>query len=419
MTPVEQPDDDSPWSRGSRAVGEGLLLTLLQIAFACIVGLYHDGRFDASPDRLLQSYFNLVQYDGHWYWCIAQEGYHVDREFQPGKIGNVAFFPGYPLLVQGVHFATGWPWRLCLLLVSQMACWGFWTYLLLLLSRYEVPVGRARLTVVFIAAQPAAFFLIASYSESLFLFSLLGFIYWSDSESPALKWLGALHGILMTATRIVGLPLVIYPVLRSLTRSSGEFGIERVFGGLILAAVSSLGGIAFFAYCHEYAGSWNAYMIAQERGWKIVPNYLALVELDTYLLDLTLWQIDGFLSPDWLSRAVVPVFVGVFLLLALAELWIATQSPSSSFEDRVGLFVLAFAMFFVATAGLHAIEYHSMIRYVFCSVVLLSLHIAHLLNNEDIDAELVMTGFAWLIIVPSFVVQAVFLHRFLNGQWVA
>src|SRR4051794_31926373 len=134
MAPLDTLGDDAPRRGGVRAIGVGFLLTLTQILSACFVATYHDGSLDATPAKLLVAYTRLVQFDSNWYWCIASEGYQTEREFQPGKIGNVSFFPGYPLLVRGVHGATGLPWPICLLVVSQLACWGFWTYFLLILQ---------------------------------------------------------------------------------------------------------------------------------------------------------------------------------------------------------------------------------------------------------------------------------------------
>ena len=42
-----------------------------------------------------------------------------------------------------------------------------------------------------ILAHPAAFFLVAGYSESLFLMALLGFVYWSSAEGRSAKILAA------------------------------------------------------------------------------------------------------------------------------------------------------------------------------------------------------------------------------------
>src|SRR6266478_1825937 len=62
---------------------------------------------------------------------------------------------------------------------------------------------------------PAAFFLVAGYSESLFLMALLGFIYWSAAEGSSAKFWAAVHGIVMSATRIVGIVCAAFPLVHS------------------------------------------------------------------------------------------------------------------------------------------------------------------------------------------------------------
>lgn len=420
MSPQGPIEAESSWRGPVRALVTGLLLTIAQIVLACLVGTYKDGSVNARPSNLAKVYGRLVNYDSQWYLWIADDGYDDAKEFQKGKRGNVAFFPGYPLAVRGVAEATGLPTALCLLIVAQLACWGVWTYFLLLLEHHDVPLGLSRLLAVLIASQPASFFLVAGYSESLFLFSLLGFIYWSDATHPALKWLGVLHGIVMTATRIVGLPLVIYPILKALLTGPRETRTERVIDGVLLAAVSSLGGLAFFGYCQYAFGAWDLYLTSQSAGWHVRPDYLALFNPETYLLDVELWKSDGFLNPDWLSRAHVPVFLLIFAIVLGIEIYVASTLPNSSFGERFSYFVLAFILYFVATAGLANNQYRSMIRYIIVCQVLLVIEIGHMLANEDIEGnDWGNALLAGVIIVPSFVIQGVYVHRFMNGMWVA
>jgi hypothetical protein len=94
----------------------------------------------------------------------------------------VAFFPGYPLLARAVAAAAGLRIEYALPLTSQLACWGFWTYLLRILQGWRVPSRLAFGTVVIILSHPAAFFLVVGYAESLFLMTLLGYLYWSGER---------------------------------------------------------------------------------------------------------------------------------------------------------------------------------------------------------------------------------------------
>ncbi len=420
MPPVEPKDDSSPRANVVRALTEGLLLTVAQVVFACLVGTYANGSVSPAPDDLLNSYYKLVGAEGYWHLRIAEDGYQADKEYVPGKRGNVAFFPAYVCLVRGVHHLTGGPWPLCLLFVSQIACWGFWTYFFLLLDRHNVPDGQSRLAAIFLAAQPSSFFLVAGCSDSLFLFSVLGFIYWTDSERPVFEWLGVLHGILMTATSIVGLPLVLYPMIRGYLRTGDEHGLEKALGGMVLGVVSSLGGLAFFAYCQQTFGAWDIVPKTQDLFWHIRPNVLALLDADTYVLDLELWMVDGFLSSDWLGRILVPAFLILFAILFMIETYVATVLPNGSVRDRIGYFLLAFVFFLTITAELFGSQYRSMIRAVFLCETLIVLEVAHMFNNEDIEgADWGTYLFVGILAVPAIVVQAVFLHRYMNGMWVA
>ena len=69
-----------------------------------------------------------------------------------------------------------------LLITAQLAAWGFWSYFFLFCKRWNISPALQICGALLIAAHPAAFFLVAAYSESLFLMALLGFIYWSTAE---------------------------------------------------------------------------------------------------------------------------------------------------------------------------------------------------------------------------------------------
>src|SRR5205814_10627781 len=121
------------------------------------------------------------------------------------EVSNVAFFPAYPafavLLRNVFNVSTG----TALLITAQLAAWGFWTYFFLFCRRWKVAPSLQICGTLLILANPAAFFLVAAYSESLFLMALLGFIYWSTTEGRTAKALAATHGLVMSATRIVGI----------------------------------------------------------------------------------------------------------------------------------------------------------------------------------------------------------------------
>jgi len=198
-------------SSSLKPVLAGLLLTLAQIAVA--IGLL------APEGPLFYRYSTLIQHDSYWFENIVERGYQTPVppiSHKVMEVSNVAFFPAYPaiaaVLRYGLHVGT----QNALLITAQAAAWGFWSYFFLFCDRWNLSPALQFFGALSIIAHPAAFFLIAGYSESLFLMALIGFIYWSSADACAAKVWAALHGMVMSATRIVGIPCAAFPVVRSL-----------------------------------------------------------------------------------------------------------------------------------------------------------------------------------------------------------
>src|SRR5205823_7027127 len=122
----------------------------------------------------------------------------------------------------GLNIDTG----TALLITAQLAAWGFWIYFFLFCKRWNISPGLQICGALLIAAHPAAFFLIADYSESLFLMALLGFIYWSTAEGRYAKFWAAVHGIVMSATRIVGIVCAAFPLVCSIFQTGWRRLVE-------------------------------------------------------------------------------------------------------------------------------------------------------------------------------------------------
>src|SRR5438034_355560 len=188
----------------------GLAVILVQLAMAvCLL---------APEEPMTERYSALIQHDSYWFMNIIDRGYHtivppIDHKVM--EISNVAFFPAYPaiaaLLQRVFNIGTG----TALLVTAQLAAWGFWTYFFLFCRRWKLPQVLRFCGALLILANPAAFFLVSAYSESLFLMALLGFIYWSTAKGPAAKAVAAIHAMGMSAARIVGVVCAAFPVVRS------------------------------------------------------------------------------------------------------------------------------------------------------------------------------------------------------------
>ena len=402
-----------------RAIAWGLLLTLLQLLWVYLLS----GTWNPSS-----AYDRLYQWDSGWYASIMDQGYisSIPPTPQNASVSNVAFFPGYPGLSWLLGRVLGLPTRAALLVTAQLACWGFWTYFLRLLSRWEVPRGGAIAAVLAVFVYPTAFFLVAGYSESLFLMTLLGLIYWGDGSGAKAFWAAAGHGFLMSATRIVGLPLALYAVLqvweRSPTPSLRVFawGDRRFRRSLLIAACTALGGLSFFAFCQGRFGVWNLYMETQQIGWNIQPDYGALLNSMVYQL---FWPT---LDSDTLSRFSVPVVVYLLGAVVAWEGWIARRHAPSLWHQRLGLYFCAGAMLYISICGLIHRDLISMSRYNFCVYVILVLAVAKL--GAQVPQALPGKGrfsqVGWEMVVRaiatfSLVIQALLLQRFLQGDWVA
>src|SRR6266581_6955153 len=155
----------------------GCAVTLLQVVMA--VALL------APEEPITERYSALVQHDSYWFMNIIDRGYQtivppVDHKMM--EVSNVAFFPAYPALASVLHYGLHIDTDNALLITAQIAAWGFWSYFFLFCDRWNIAPTLQFFGALLVIAHPAAFFLIAGYSESLFLMALLGFIYWSSAE---------------------------------------------------------------------------------------------------------------------------------------------------------------------------------------------------------------------------------------------
>src|SRR5207237_2372498 len=187
-------------------------------------------------------------------------------------VSHPRFVPAYPAIALILHRGLNIGAENALLITAQSAAWGFWTYFFLFCERWNLPPGWQLLGALTILAHPAAFFLVAGYSESLFLMALLGFLYWSGTESRRARILAAIHGIVMSATRIVGLPCALAPLLKKIW----ELGWRKLtnvrdwltnYGATaLLSASAMLGGLGFFLYCQFRWGRWAVYLLRRPAG---------------------------------------------------------------------------------------------------------------------------------------------------------
>jgi hypothetical protein len=338
---------------------------------------------------------------------------------------NVAFFPGYPLAARWLGRCLGLSAPVALLVTAQLACWGFWAYVLLFLRRWRVPRGPAVAVLALLLAHPAAFYLVVGYSESLFLCATLGFLYWGGVGGRRAWALAAAHGLVMTATRLVGLGLVVCPLVAAVVAAQDKR--RRLLSAALLAGVASLGGLAFFAWCQWQFGRWDLYLQTQRVGWGLVPDYLAPFRPDAYRLFLPYFG-NGRVEPNEVSRLTVPLTaLFAVALLALEVRW-RRALPAGAWRARVALYAGAALLFGISVSGLYRQDMISMVRYGYCVHALLLLALASLaterLRSPALPAPSPAAAEALryvllLLVSVSVTLQALFVRTFTAGFWVA
>jgi hypothetical protein len=414
----------------------GLFLTALQLVMA--VGLL------APEGPASYRYSTLIQHDSHWFMNIVDRGYHTifpPADHKVMEVSNVAFFPAYPaiaaLLRRGFNIDAG----TALLIVAQLAAWGFWSYFFLLCRRWRVSPALQVCGALLIVAHPAAFFLIAGYSESLFLMTLLGFIYWSSAQGRTARTCAALHGIVMSATRIVGIVCAAFPVVQSVC-AKGWKGLRgprawfRQYGaaiGLMIAA--TLGALGFFLYCQLRWGRWDIYMLTQAAGWGIVPDYLAVFRPSSYR-----WLIPALNNPIEASQMSMTLGALLFVGIALCELLVALRRARrlssrklsesrptatwgrTNWATRVGIYFCAAAIYYISVSGVACVVMESMLRYEFCVHALIVLALLNYLRQFRTPPMFVRAfggAAVALITAAGLGVQGWYVWNFTRGYWVA
>ena len=414
---MEFPAAIDPRANALRALSVGLIVTLAQVFIAVIL--------IAPAGPLSYRYNSLVQHDGWWFASIVEQGYETVLPPMARKmmeVSNVAFFPAYPMIAAALHRWAGLSTYDALLVTAQAAAWGFWSYFFLFCQRWKVSGLLQFLGAAAIAAHPTAFFLVAAYSESLFLMALFGFMYWSTAEGGWAKVLAALHGIVMSATRIVGIPCAAYPVVRRIFEE-GWSGLRdvrgwmgRYAGPLALMIVSTFGTVAFFVYCLVRWGRWDIYMLTQEAGWEIHPDYLAIFKPGSYR-----WLLPPLNDPTQWSQLTMSLGAVCLVTVAVCE-FIPALRRQTAWPKRIGIYFAAASIFYLAVSGVACVQMESMLRYQFCVHALIVLAFMHFLAEfrpSPVRVRALGMAAIALLIAAGLSLQGWWVWNFTRGGWVA
>lgn len=194
----------------------------------------------------------LRNWDGLWYRLLALEGYAGGVES-----ARAAFWPLLPGTMYGGNLLTGWTVESVGYIVSNLAFLGA----LLVLYRLIVmdfDAAVARRTLWAIAIFPTSLFFSAVYTESLFLFLVVGALYLWKREHP---WFAGLVGIGAALCRSGGVFLILPFLVLLWGRHRRDW--RGYWPDIVPAFFPTAGPAIFAAILQRDQGNWNAFIDVQ------------------------------------------------------------------------------------------------------------------------------------------------------------
>ncbi|MBW3657228.1 MAG: hypothetical protein KY457_01220 [Actinobacteria bacterium] len=260
----------------------------------------------------------LERFDALWFLAIAADGYPTGTGSVPQA---AAFFPGYPLAVGLVGRVLAGAYLLAANLVSLAATAAALAGVHRLAERFPLPRDHAgsapgpddtpRRALLFLAVFPTSFFLLAPYSESLFLAAST----WALVAARERRWaLAAATALVAGLTRNVGVLLVVPLAIEAWTACRGQ---DRTTpAGWIGAVVAAPAGAALYL-----AAGWRWWGVPLaplqvQTGWQREPTWPweTLAEAVRLGLGSAGLYASGYHTADLL--VVLPVLAAVAWLLA-------------------------------------------------------------------------------------------------------
>ena len=294
-------------------------------------GLRHVFPQPIIPDPVLRPYLGVAIEENPWlepwqrwdtlhYQAIAERGY--------GAFDSALFVPPlFPLLMKVVGSVLGGNTLIAGILISNAA---FLCSLIVLyrLTSYEMQnVDVARRAILYLSSFPSAFFLLAAYTESLFLLaSLLTMLYVRKEK----YWQAGIWGCLAALTRLPGVMILLPLIYHALVKCVKE----RIWKPWIAVIITLVGSALFplYVWLVLHSPPWTPWKIqeARFRGGLAFPG--------ANILEAIQEIFNGNAS---ISRLIDIVFL-LFFILCLTQVW--RQLP------RI------YSIFYIAFIGIYLIR---------------------------------------------------------------
>ena len=411
------------------AIGRKFDFRLITLAVALVLTQVLLATLAGRGDSWFARYRSLCTWDGGWYGQIVETGYAVQGPPDTGGQTNLAFFPGYPIAARLVSYLFPVSTGVALLITSQIAACVFWSVLLHSLRRWQVTSSITLLGIALIFCHPAAFFLVAAYSESLFFAALMIFLSCGPRARTFLPALLAavVAGYVASATRIVGAPLAAIPLLwawRDLRSKAMPFTLRNflfvIWPYAIISAATAAGTLSYFAFCAYNFGHWDMYLQAKA-AWG-VSNFavMDLLRPELYSPHVPRFVEDHLLAQD-ISHLYVPLILLALVALPVLDWFLCRREGVEEFSTRLPFYVAAWIFFLALAGGSGLARASTFLRYGLYCHILFVLAFAHAYSRSPYrDKELSFSTqlVFFLFCAAGLALQFTFCSRFSHATLV-
>ncbi|MBW3595436.1 MAG: hypothetical protein KY391_07635 [Actinobacteria bacterium] len=241
------------------------------------------------------------RWDAVHFTDIATFGYFAS-ETDPNA---AAFFPLFPLLIDGL-MAIGFDPRLAAMLITFVASIVAGAYLYKL-ADLEVGEGAGRRALLYLFLFPTAVFLVAPYSEALFLAGAIAAFYYARRAS---WYLVAIPAAVAMGARLAGLFVLVGLAVEFLRQR--DFSLQRLAAGAVAGALGLLPLLLYGLFLSRAAGSFFEFKDAQYRGW----SRMVVSPIESFLATWNTWG--GSYPANWVFAwrvEILAALVGLFFTL--------------------------------------------------------------------------------------------------------
>ena len=213
-----------------------ILFIFWRIAIQLIVW-WADVRFGDGSNCTSVPGFHLLRewakWDAFYYHDLATRGYQIGP-----------FFPLFPFLIKVVNIVIGNHQLLAASIVTNLATLGS-CLMLYKIAKLDLDEKNAQRAVFFLLIFPASFFLVAHYTESLFLFLILCAFYFVRTKK---WWFSAPFGFLASITRATGILILPSLLVELILKNWHKLNDKIQWKALLPISFISLGLISFMLF---------------------------------------------------------------------------------------------------------------------------------------------------------------------------